>query len=52
MIKLLFWMMILYLVAEHTLTATLDKLTIKVDRPELSDADKAALKAAMIKASD
>ena len=35
-----------------TLTATLDKLTIKVDRPELSDADKAALKAAMIKASD
>jgi arylsulfatase A-like enzyme len=35
-----------------TLTATLEKLTIKVDRPELSDADKASLEAAMIKASD
>ncbi len=34
------------------LTATLDKLTIKVDRPQLSDADKAKLQAAMQKASD
>jgi arylsulfatase len=29
------------------LTATLEKLTIKLDRPELSDADKAKLEAAM-----
>jgi arylsulfatase len=34
------------------LTATLDKLTIKVDRPELSDADKAKLEAAMKAAAD
>jgi arylsulfatase len=34
------------------LTAKLDKLTIKIDRPELSDADKAKLEAAMQKASD
>ena len=34
------------------LTATLEKLTIKVDRPELSDADKAKLEAAMKAASD
>ena len=34
------------------LTAKLDKLTIKVDRPELSDADKARLEAALQKASD
>lgn len=34
------------------LTAKLEKLTIKVDRPELSDADKAKLQAAMQKASD
>jgi arylsulfatase len=34
------------------LTARLEKLTIKVDRPELSDADKAKLEAAMQKASD
>jgi len=33
------------------LTATLEKLTIKVDRPELSEADKAKLEAAM-KAKD
>ncbi len=34
------------------LTATLDKLTIKVDRPQLSDADKAKMEAALQKASD
>lgn len=34
------------------LTATLDKLTIKIDRPELTDEQKAALQAAMVKASD
>ncbi|SDB29047.1 arylsulfatase [Bauldia litoralis] len=34
------------------LTATLEKLTIKVDRPELLDADKAKLGAAMKAASD
>jgi arylsulfatase len=34
------------------LTATLDKLTLKVDRPQLSDADKAKLQAAMQKVSD
>ncbi len=34
------------------LTATLEKLTIKMDRPELSDADKAKLEAAMKAASD
>ncbi len=34
------------------LTATLDKLTIKIDRPELSEADIAKLKEAMQKASD
>jgi arylsulfatase len=34
------------------LTATLEKLTIKVDRPELSEADKAKLQAAMKAASD
>jgi arylsulfatase len=34
------------------LTATLEKLTIKVDRPQLSDADKAKLEAAMKAASD
>jgi arylsulfatase len=34
------------------LTAALEKLTIKVDRPQLSDADKAKLQAAMQKASD
>jgi arylsulfatase len=34
------------------LTATLEKLTIKIDRPELSDADKAKLEAAMKAASD
>jgi arylsulfatase len=34
------------------LTATLEKLTIKVDRPALSDADKARLEEAMQKASD
>ena len=34
------------------LTAKLDKLTIKVDRPQLSDADKERLEAAMKKASD
>lgn len=34
------------------LTAKLDKLTINVDRPQLSDADKAKLEAAMQKASD
>ena len=34
------------------LTATLEKLTIKVDRPELSDADKGKLEAAMKAASD
>jgi arylsulfatase A-like enzyme len=34
------------------LTATLEKLTIKVDRPQLSDADKAKLEAAMKQASD
>ena len=34
------------------LTATLEKLTIKIDRPELSDADKAALEAGMKAASD
>ena len=35
-----------------TLTAKLDKLTVKLDRPMLSDADKAKLEAAMKKASD
>jgi arylsulfatase len=34
------------------LTATLEKLTIKIDRPQLSDADKAKLEAAMKAASD
>jgi arylsulfatase len=34
------------------LTATLDKLTIKVDRPQLSDADRAKMEAALQKASD
>jgi hypothetical protein len=34
------------------LTATLEKLTIRIDRPELSDADKAKLEAAMKAASD
>jgi arylsulfatase len=34
------------------LTSTLEKLTIKIDRPELSDADKARLEAAMKAASD
>ena len=34
------------------LAATLEKLTIKVDRPQLSDADKAKLEAAMKAASD
>ncbi len=34
------------------LTAALEKLTIKIDRPVLSDADKAALEAAMKAASD
>jgi len=34
------------------LTAKLEKLTIKVDRPELSDADKAKLEAAMKAAAD
>jgi arylsulfatase len=34
------------------LTATLENLTIKVDRPELSDADKTKLEAAMKAASD
>ena len=34
------------------LTAKLDKLTIKVDRPQLSDAEKAKLQVAMRKASD
>ncbi|GMG82455.1 arylsulfatase [Paralimibaculum aggregatum] len=34
------------------LTAKLEKLTVKIDRPELSDADKAKLKQAMLKASD
>ncbi len=33
-------------------TGTLEKLTLKVDRPELSEADKAALEAAMKAASD
>jgi arylsulfatase A-like enzyme len=35
-----------------TLTAKLDKLTVHLDRPVLSDADKAKLEAAMKKASD
>lgn len=34
------------------LTAKLDKLTIKVDRPQMSDADRARLEAAMKAASD
>ncbi len=34
------------------LTAALDKLTIKIDRPQLSDADKAKFEAAMHRASD
>jgi arylsulfatase A-like enzyme len=34
------------------LTAKLDRLTVKLDRPVLSDADKAKLEAAMKKASD
>ncbi|MCF1709725.1 arylsulfatase [Tabrizicola sp. J26] len=34
------------------LTAKLDKLTLKIDRPQLSDADKAALEAAMMKQAD
>ena len=34
------------------LTAQLDKLTIRIDRPALSDADKARLEEAMKKASD
>jgi arylsulfatase len=34
------------------LTAKLDKLTIKVDRPQLSEADITKLKAAQLKASD
>ncbi len=35
-----------------TLTAKLERLTIKIDRPVLSDADKAKLEAAMHRASD
>lgn len=35
-----------------TLTAKLDKLTVKIDRPQLSDADITKLKDAMQKASD
>ncbi|MBW8636874.1 arylsulfatase [Hoeflea sp. WL0058] len=34
------------------LTAKLDKLTIKIDRPQLSEADIAKMKEAMLKASD
>ncbi|MEO9777916.1 MAG: arylsulfatase [Sedimentitalea sp.] len=34
------------------LTATLEKLTVKVDRPELSEADKKKLAEAMLKTSD
>ena len=34
------------------LTAKLEKLTVKMDRPVLSDADKAKMKAAMDRASD
>jgi arylsulfatase A-like enzyme len=34
------------------LTAKLEKLTIKVDRPQLTDADRKRLKEAMLKASD
>jgi arylsulfatase A-like enzyme len=34
------------------LTAKLEKLTIKVDRPQLTDADRKKLKEAMLKASD
>jgi arylsulfatase len=34
------------------LTATLEKLSIRIDRPQLSDADKARLEAAMKAASD
>lgn len=34
------------------LTAKLDKLTIKVDRPQLSEADRKKLQEAMLKASD
>ena len=34
------------------LTAKLDRLTVKLDRPTLSDADKAKLEAAMKKAAD
>jgi arylsulfatase len=34
------------------LTATLDKLTLKIDRPQLSEADRQKLEAAMHAASD
>jgi arylsulfatase len=34
------------------LTATLKRLTLKVDRPQLSEADRQRLEAAMLKASD
>jgi arylsulfatase len=34
------------------LTATLERLTLKVDRPQLSEADRQRLEAAMHKASD
>ena len=34
------------------LTSTLEKLTIKIDRPVLSEADKTKLEAAMKTASD
>lgn len=34
------------------LTAKLDKLTLKIERPELSDADKKRLEDAMHRASD
>jgi arylsulfatase len=34
------------------LTATLERLTLKVDRPQLSEADRQRLEAAMLKASD
>lgn len=33
-------------------TGTLEKVTLRLDRPALSDADKAKLKAAMAKAND
>jgi arylsulfatase len=34
------------------LTAKLEKLTIKIDRPQLTDADRKRLEEAMLKASD